>query len=130
MYQFNWDNFTENHFKTAVNWAFTDMYDWYVGAARVGDLCFDFVLRALDGEDEPLRLNYDLYIGGIDDGYGRTKSGYPYTEGDGGAFDIKWYDMPYEEFKKHAEAEMTAYINENANLYNLVEKASEPLHIW
>lgn len=130
MYQFNWDSFKESHFKTAVHWAFNDMFDWYVGAARVGDLCFDFVLRNLDGEDEPLRLNYDLYIGGVDDGYCGKDVDYPYTFGDGGAFDIKWYDMSYEEFKEHAEAEMTAYINENANLNNLVEKASEPLHIW
>ena len=131
-YKFSWDSFTEKDFEEAKAKARGDFADWYVGAARVGDLCFDFVLRDY-GEDAnrgALSLDYDLYVGGIDDGYGE-RNGYPYTEADGGAF-RGYMDLSYPEFQSMAERIMTDYIDTcgYAETFSLKEKAAAPLHVW
>ena len=131
MYQFNWDNFDERAYNKAVKYCrnasvFTDDY---VGAARVGDLCFDLVFRETDNDAERL-FTYDLYVGGVDNGYDYGIDGYPYEFCDGGCFCDESLDLPYEEFKKYAEKEMTDYINSHSSWYDLGKKALEPLHIW
>ena len=101
----------------------------FVGCVRIGDLCFDLVLREYNNE---FVLDYDLYVGGIDDGYAYGKENYPYTEGGGGTFEDSLISMSYEDFVKQAEEAFTDYIyhsNYSAE-YNLVDKANEPLHTW
>lgn len=44
-----------------------------IGCARTGDVCFDINLRDYrneTGDSDDIYLSCDLYIGGIDDGYG------------------------------------------------------------
>lgn len=141
MFKFCWETdevaglkwkFTEEDFDNCKRFAQDlDNADYYVGAVRVGDLCFDFVLRQLENHT-PLWLCYDLYVGGIDDGYGYGLNNYPYSFDDGDCFATSIYDLSYEEFKSMAEKVLTDYINKNDNseTYNLVQKANEPLHIW
>lgn len=129
--KFNWEGFTEEDF---VNYCATiennKMFDNdYVGCVTVGVLCFDFIVMEYNDE---LVLNYDLYIGGIDDGYGYGKDNYPYTEGGGGRFENSLIFMSYNNFVKQAEELLTDYIyNSNySTKYNLIERANEPLHVW
>lgn len=132
MYQFNWDWFNESDFKKAKAKSPDPLYaDDYVGAVRVGDLCFDFVLREFSGE---LTLTYDLYVGGVDEGYGtsRIKESYPYTYADGGSFPTGWGGMQYDRFCEMAESVMSSYIEScgYTDHYKLTEKASAPLNVW
>ena len=129
--KFNWKGFTEEDF---VNYCATiennQMFDNdFVGRVTVGDLCFDFIVRE---DNDELVLDYDLYIGGIDDGYGYGKGNYPYTEGGGGRFANSLIFMSYNDFVKQAEELLTDYIyNSNySTKYNLIEKANEPLRVW
>lgn len=129
--KFNWDGFIEEDF---ANYCATieneKMFDNdFIGCARIGDLCFDLVLREYNNE---FVLDYDLYVGGVDDGYGYGKDNYPYTEGGGGTFEDSLISMSYDDFVKQAEEAFTDYIyhsNYSAE-YNLVDKANEPLHTW
>lgn len=104
--------------------------DTYLGCARVGELCFDFVTREFT--KGTLTLTYDLYVGGIDTGYGYGLNDYPYDFADGGSFkDVT--NMTYKEFVLYAEKVMAEYINENENKYgyaSLTEKANEDLKKW
>lgn len=129
--KFNWNGFTEEDF---VNYCAKieneQMFDNdFVGCVTVGDLCFDLVLRESNNE---FVLDYDLYVGGVDDGYGYGKDNYPYTEAGGGAFEDSLISMSYDDFVKQAEEAFADYIynsNDSAK-YNLVDKANEPLHVW
>ena len=121
--KFNWKGFTEEDF---VNYCATiennQMFDNdFVGRVTVGGLCFDFIVRE---DNDELVLDYDLYIGGIDDGYGYGKDNYPYTEGGGGRFENSLIFMSYNDFVKQAEESLTDYIyNSNySTKYNLIEK--------
>lgn len=63
---------------------FCTEYSDVFGQFKCGALCFDIVLRdpecSVDGK---WHLDADAYLLGIDDGYGYTKDGTPYTEADG-----------------------------------------------
>ena len=135
MFKFCWDGFdgafTEEEFVETVKKAHDKSYkrlEDYAGAVRLGDLCFDFVLIELE-PNEPLYLLYDLYVGGIDSGYG-YKDGYPYDYFDGDCFKQGSLDMNYKDFKSMAEKELTNFILKWKNDEYLIEKANEPLHIW
>ena len=132
--KFYWNNFTKKDFvdycaKMKNN---TLHADDYVGAVRVGDLCFDLVLRSYD-EGKSLVLTYDLYVGGVDSGYGyNKKDDYPYDDAEGGDFNDTCISMTYEDFQKIAESSFAYYIKhcEFYDSANLIEKANEELHIW
>lgn len=95
-----------------------------VGQCRIGDLCFDFTLR--DYEDQ-INLDYDLYVGGVDTGYGYGEDNYPYDYGDGSGWNIKdILVFSFDEFRSFAEKEMAKYINS----CGCADKAKQPLHIW
>ena len=135
MFKFCWDGFdgafTKEEFEETVKKAHERRDADYVGAVRLGDLCFDFTLVELE-PNEPFYLLYDLYIGGIDSGYG-YKNGYPYDYFDGDCFKLGSLDMNYEDFKSMAEKELTDFIFKWKNteyFFELIEKANEPLHIW
>ena len=124
-YEFYWNDFNEAMYAECGRKSQIDYYaDWCVGNIRVGEICFDLVFRSFD-ESKPLTLTYDAYVGGVDDGYGYSECGYPYTEADGGTL-CDFYDYSYEVFKEMAEAELTEFIEAR----NLTEKASEELNLW
>lgn len=107
----------------------------YLGCCRIGDVCFDLVTRAsghFNAEGlwytDTYYLEYDLYVGGIDDGYGYSKidDGYPYTYKDGGSFDGLCNTMSYEAFKQMALKKFESYLR----YVDCMDRAILPLHIW
>lgn len=134
--KFDWTNFTEIDFvdycAKAENVILAS--DDYVGCVRVGNLCFDLLMRF--NEDEKWQLSYDLYVGGVDTGYGYSGRNskipnYPYDYAEGGDFEDTMISMTYEEFQKYAETEFEKYITTwPYEAASLVEKANEPLNIW
>ena len=126
-YKFNWDGLRDLEFGNYVSLLIAKEED-FIGSVRVGDLCFELNLRYY-GPGE-MCLDYDLFEGGVDDGYGYSEDGYPYTHEGGSGFDfdldlvLKW---TYEDFKKAVEEELTAYIDP---IPRLAEKANQELHIW
>lgn len=124
-YKFDWKNFGLDRFgQTLRKMPERRFADWCVGSVRVGDICFDLVLR--DYGDDGLTLTYDTYVGGIDDGYGYGIAHYPYTFADGGSLSV----LPsYGDFKSSAEKVFTEYINDYG-MFDLPAKADMPLHIW
>lgn len=129
MGKFYWGGFTAEDFNRYCENAHDIGADWFVGAVRIGDLCFDLVTRDFGGGE--ITLSYDLYIGGVDDGYG-CKNGYPYTFGDGGSFRGSCSDMTYDEFTEYAEGVLSDFIAGYAPTadYDVQTKANEPLNIW
>lgn len=102
----------------------------YLGSVCVGDIAIDLVNRYYgDGKNH---LDYDLYVGHEDTGYG-YKNGVPYDHADGGGFNIT-KDITYEEFKVIAEKEFEKYITENKDVYEsgltLLDHANKPLEFW
>ena len=133
---FNWDNFTKEDFVDYCAKVENDqMYeDTYIGCVRVGELCFDLVTRKYS-EEEGIVLTYDLYVGGVESGYGysRIEDGYPYDYAEGSDFDDTCISLSYEEFQLLAEASFTRYLGEGQVFYaqaNLADKAAMPLHVW
>lgn len=100
-----------------------NLYDEYIGCCRVGDICFDLMIR---GNDDIQWISYDCYIGGVDDGYGYGIDNYPYTYGDGGDWPDLLEGKTFAEFKEIAEKEFTSFIVNN----HLEDKANQELHIW
>jgi hypothetical protein len=64
---------------------FTTEYSDVFGQFKCGALCFDLVLREYDGK---LILDADAYELGVNNGYGYTNDGAPYTEAGGIALAI------------------------------------------
>ena len=129
--KFDWTNFTRVDFTDYCAKVENDMLaaDEYVGCVRVGNLCFDLLVRF--DEDNKWWLSYDLYVGGVDTGYGYAESNYPYDYADGGNFEDTMISMTYEEFQKYAEEKFELFITMwPYEAASLVEKANEPLNIW
>lgn len=120
----------------------------YIGNCRVGELCFDLITHT-NFEETGYNLTFDLYVGGVDTGYGYSKkeamySGayadvhnipenekYPYDYADGASFDGLCDQMSYEEFKAMAEKRFVQFIAESKyEKADLLAKAKEPLHMW
>lgn len=137
-YDFDWSKFTEQDFANYCAMVENEqlLADDYVGCVRVGDLCFDLVLRCYEPVDDraQLFLTYDLYVGGIDNGYGvsRLDHEYPYDFAEGDDFNDTCISMTYEDFKTVAEKSFTKYLENCAytESHSLVSKAEQPLHIW
>lgn len=136
-YKFDWSNFTSEDFVNYCAMMENDQLyaDDYVGCVRVGDLCFDLVLRCYD--DENLVLTYDLYVGGMDTGYGYSNRcnetpDYPYDFAEGGDWFSTCIYLSYEGFKLLAEESFKDYIEHSGYTltHSLIDRAKEPLHIW
>lgn len=127
MRRFYWDGFKEEDYNRTREKIEDGVADLYVGSVRIGNLCFDLVTRDYgDG----ITLDYDLYIGGVDEGYG-SKNGYPYTFGGGGNFCENCTVMNYEQFKEYAEAVLCLCIDGyGIEKHRVKEKAEEPLNRW
>ena len=142
---FDWRDFTEKDFDDYCEQIKSDVeYDGeYVGCVRVGDLCFDLVIRLNENGDQI--LTYDLYVGGVDTGYGysnpnkfnpdmyREEDDYPYDYVCGLDFSSTCTNMSYDYFKVYAEAEFEHFIKVENERYKeacLIDKANEPLKVW
>lgn len=103
-----------------------------VGCCRVGNLVFD--IRAWGQMPNKVGLGYELYVGGVDNGYNWTSDGYPYDlVDDYGEFPIDVIEMDLKDFESMAEKVFEKFINDVATRYkhaDLIAKANEPLHVW
>lgn len=113
--------------------------DEYCGSIRVGDLCFDIILHTSiywDSNELDPTDSYvcgDLYIGGVDSGYGYGNDNYPYDySSDGADMSVKEFLnlITYEEWKTKFEELAMETIERNNEHYGTVAKANEPLHVW
>jgi hypothetical protein len=134
--KFDWSGLTEIDFVNYCAKMENDMCleDDFIGCIRVGELCFDILVQRVgyDAHQKQV-LIYDLYVGGVDTGYGesRIEPGYPYDYADGGCFNSTLIYMTYEDFQKHVEEELETFIKTwNYSHASLLEKANAPLHIW
>ena len=109
----------------------------YIGSVRTGNLCYDIL-------EWGNHLWFDLYVGGVDTGYGYSdKEGYknyPYDYADSCSFrwDKDVSKINIEEFKN----ELTQFIEKKliydkeylsyleVKKVNLIEKANEELKLW
>ena len=101
----------------------SELHNDYLGNCRAGEVCFDIIIRA---DEDHEWISYDCYVGGIDDGYGDTLDGYPYSYTDGGDFDDLLEGITFDEFKRMAEERFKKFIWDA----DLVDDAEQPLHIW
>ena len=128
--KFSWENFKEESFNVACDLLKeNEGNEDYVGSVRIGDLCFDILTREYN---DKLYLDYDLYVGGVDTGYGYSDD-YPYDYAGGGSFNKSCVNMTYEEFRTYAEEVMAHYIKTEEKVYehaSLVAKAEEELNVW
>lgn len=133
----SWAGFTETDFANYCDRVQRgDIEDGdYLGCCRIGDVCFDLVTRMsgneyVNGSWRPGKwyLDYDLYVGGVDDGYGYSHidDGYPYTYMEGGSFDGLCETMSYEAFQHMAVQAFESYLRN----VNCMDRAMQPLHIW
>lgn len=75
--------FDEKCLQKAIDGIKTNLQGIGIGQVQIGDLMVDFVLR--EDTDENSVLDYDVYIGGLDAGYGYTeKNKIPYDYCGGG----------------------------------------------
>ena len=105
----------------------------YIGSVRAGDLCFDIL-------EWGNHLWFDLYVGGVDTGYGYGADGYPYDFFDFLGF--AWYDKLRDttdaEFKEQVEKHITEILKKNPEYttdtrnikVNLIEKANMEMQEW
>lgn len=120
----------------------------FLGYCRVGELCFD--IRAWSpGKDEWCGWGFELYVGGVDTGYGYSapqispewkskydvpnELWYPYDEVDYGEFPAGFETYKLSVFEREAEKVFEQFIKNTAMVYdkaNLISKANEPLHVW
>ena len=125
--KFDWTNFTEVDFDDycikAKNNSITS--EDYIGCVRVGDLCFDLLISY--DQHGKMFLAYDLYVGGVDTGYGCTASDYPYDYAEGGNFEGT--ENIRQALTAIAEATQTIfYINyENKLIFKRLNKDSQPV---
>ena len=105
----------------------------YVGAVRFGNLCYDIF-------NWGNHLWFDLYVGGVDTGYGYGADRYPYDYCDiaGFSWNDDLSDISDDDFKKNLEAHIEDHIKAiegyitdvGAISVDLIKKASEKLNEW
>lgn len=105
----------------------------YVRSVRTGNLCFDMI-------NWGNHLWFDLYVGGVDSGYGYGVNDYPYDYCNEASF--RWNkdltNVSDEEFEKESEEYIEEFINVKKEYttdikaihVNLLDKANEELRVW
>lgn len=103
----------------------------YIGCVRCGELCYDIL-------EWGNHIWFDLYVGGVDTGYGYGKDNYPYDYCDVASFSF-WYDVSNYSVKEFKNV-LSAYIREELKTVvgyyvygeevNLIEKANKELKEW
>ena len=108
----------------------------YITNIRAGVLCYDLIERYIDGI---FYLYAELYVGGIDSGYGYVDldtERYPYDYCDSGCRYWKIDDFKNKDINtilETIEADITERIIQSDHIYegkSLVEMANEELHNW
>ena len=102
----------------------------HIGSVRIGTLCFDLIERK--GKRD------NLYVGGIDTGYGYGKDDYPYTYVDwiSRQWTVDKLPKDYRSFKKEIEEKLTMLIKHARSItlkrkqYSLQEKILDDVKIW
>lgn len=126
-YKFDWRDFDKEKYdqmQKGINNIWDDCY----GNVRIGEICFDVVLRSVD---DNVIICFDCYIANKE-GYAEkqmpdgTWLQYDYADG----FDIEDTTLSYKDFVRFAEKRMTDYINNGNYGYLLKEKANKELLIW
>ena len=105
-------------------------------SVRIGTLCFDLIERK--GKRDKNYLYADLYVGGIDTGYGYGKDDYPYTYVDwiSRQWTVDKLPKDYRSFKKEIEEKLTMLIKHARSItlkrkqYSLQEKILDDVKIW
>lgn len=108
----------------------------HIGSVRIGTLCFDLIERK--GKRDKNYLYADLYVGGIDTGYGYGKDDYPYTYVDwiSRRWTVDKLPKDYRSFKKEIEEKLTMLIKHARSItlkrkqYSLQEKILDDVKIW
>lgn len=114
--------------------------DELIGQVRCGNLCFDVIVREYD----ELFLTFDLYVGGVDTGYGYSvlikDYPYDYADGDSIASMQEISKLDYGAFVSIAEFVFDRFINNHEETYknsdlaannaSLCAIALEPIKIW
>lgn len=134
MYKFIWNLSEESWFNFLSE-------DWpteiFLGTVRCGDLCWD--IMAVNK-----KLYADLYVGGVDTGYGYSREaetcGYPYDMCQEYSFDYKGStDVGLCQFKNDIERHILEFLNSelapvytthNGQIVNLVHKAVSEVKEW
>lgn len=108
----------------------------FIGEVRTGNICFDMVEREAEGK---YYLWADLYVGGIDSGYGYGLNNYPYDFVDDTDYvwdSEKLQGLDVETVKNLIEEKLDELIS-NSKLvhfkdiqYSLIDKANEQLKMW
>ena len=107
----------------------------YIGSARIGNLCFDIL-------NYGNHLWFDLYVGGVDSGYGYSikdeYKNYPYDFADSISF--KYEDdvsnIPLDDFKNKISSFIEEHLNKlktyecKGQTIDLLSKANECLVLW
>lgn len=110
----------------------------YIGCVRIGDLLIDLSVysKQQDGpiiEIDDAHLCLQLYVGGVDTGYAYGRNSYPYDCVDDAAykFSDEMTSEGYFEFQRKIENKVIDIIrNSKYSKADLVEKATEKLHVW
>lgn len=128
MYKWIWENEQIKEFLETISKDRDDMPMDFIGEVRAGNICFDMVEREAEGK---YYLWADLYVGGIDSGYGLNN--YPYDFIDD--IDYIWEtealkELSVEKFKEQVEKKLTELINNSDSEYHLTDKANEQLNVW
>lgn len=131
--KFNYDDFSYSKWMELRNdliWKDRELLDGaYYGCVHVGNLCFDIMLHTVEDE----HIDGDLYVGGLDAGYGYSEDGYPYDfAGDGADMTVEEFldIITYKKWKALFEERAKEAINRNDDMYGTVAKAHEPLRKW
>lgn len=102
----------------------------YVGCCRIGNLCWDIVINKDRNNKKKSVLTAELFVGGVDRGYGKSEHGYPFDYDDDGYY-IMDIDADIEKMKEYAEDFFSGYIANNGYEYaDLKELAEGALNIW
>lgn len=130
--ELDWRWMSEESLKKWYSRELCNRDDDCIAQLRVGDLSFDLVERCVDGR---YRLWLDLYVGGIDSGYGYGKDDYPYDYFDDVTACFYSYHLQsgsYTDMKKKIKAKAIELIvkhDENWKI-SLTEKAKQEFHVW
>ncbi len=110
----------------------------YIGCVRIGNLLIDLSVysKQQDGpiiEIDDAHLCLQLYVGGVDTGYAYGRNSYPYDCVDDAAykFNDAMTSEGYFEYQKKIENKIIDIMrNSKYSKADLVEKATEKLHVW
>lgn len=110
----------------------------YIGCVRIGDLSIDLSVYSeqQDGpitEDDEARLCLQLYVGGVDTGYAYGRNNYPYDCVDDAAYQFsdEMISDAYTDFQTKIENKIIDLLRDSKyDKTDLVEKATEKLHVW